>query len=71
MQALEIEVEVDKNHQVHFTLPDNWSSNKVKLIVLDDTQSQKTDNNEIEQINRHAEQLNQEMSDALEYQSPL
>ncbi len=71
MQAIEIEIEVDKNRQVHFTLPDNWSSNKVKLIVLDETQSKKTDNNDKEKINLHAEQLNQEMSDALEYQLSL
>lgn len=71
MQAIEIEIEVDKNHQVHFTLPNSWSSNKVKLIVLDDTQSKKTDNNDIEKINLHAKQLNHEMSDALEYQLPL
>ncbi len=56
---------------MHYTLPDNWSSNKVKLIVLDETQSKKTDNNDIEKINLHAEQLNQEMSDALEYQLSL
>ena len=41
MQALEIQADVDKNHEVHFTLPDSWKSHKVKLIVLEDTESGK------------------------------
>ena len=41
MQAIEIHADVDQNHEVHFTLPDDWQSHKVKLIVLEDTESNK------------------------------
>jgi len=41
MQAIEIQADVDQNHEVHFTLPDSWQSDKVKLIVLEDTDSSK------------------------------
>ncbi len=71
MQALEIQAVVDQNHEVHFTLPDNWKSHKVKLIVLEEIESQRTGKNELEQINHCAEQLNHEVNDALSYQISL
>jgi len=71
MQALEIQADVDQNHEVHFTLPDNWKSHRVKLIVLEEVESQKAVSNELEQINHCAEQLNHEMDDASMYQIDL
>jgi len=35
MQTLEVQAEVDQNHEVHFTLPDSWKSHKVKLFVIE------------------------------------
>lgn len=71
MKALEIQADVDQNHEVHFTLPDNWKSHRVKLIVLEEIEPQKVNNNELEQINYCAEQLNHEMDDASTYQIDL
>ena len=71
MQAIEIQADVDQNHEVHFTLPDNWQSHRVKLIVLEEVEPQKADSNELEQINHCAEQLNHEMDDASTYQIAL
>jgi hypothetical protein len=72
MQTLEIQAEVDQNHEVHFTLPNSWKSHKVKLIVIEtvDANSQQKNINleEINKINKCAEQLNKEMDDALSYQ---
>ena len=75
MQAIEIQADVDQNHEVHFTLPESWQANKVKLIVLEAIEPQKENINEmkveIEKINQCAEQLNQEMDDASAYQIAL
>lgn len=35
MQTLEIQAEVDQNHEVRFTLPDSWKSHKIKLFVVE------------------------------------
>ena len=34
MQAIEIETEIDQNHEIHVKLPDNVASGTAKVIVL-------------------------------------
>ena len=41
MQTLEIQAEVDQNHEVHFTLPNSWKSHTVKLIVIEELEESK------------------------------
>ncbi len=44
MQAIEIETEIDENHEIHVKLPDNVASGSAKVIVLFGGRTEKTHN---------------------------
>jgi hypothetical protein len=34
MQAIELETEIDENHEIHLKLPDDIRAGKAKVVVL-------------------------------------